>query len=65
VVAEFLGHQAGAAADAELPHGGPDRFGHGFGGWGVGLLQPGGEQCPAPGVVNVEAGHGGSPQRVD
>src|SRR5215475_7122275 len=64
VVAEFLCHKAGAATDAELPHRGPDRFGHGFGGWRVGLLQTGGEQCPAPGVVNVELGHGGSPHRV-
>jgi len=39
-VAEFLGHQADAAADAEPPHGAADHFGQGVRGQDVRSLQP-------------------------
>src|SRR6266702_4557377 len=40
VVAELLRHVAGAAADAELPHGAPDRFRDRLGGRVVRPLEP-------------------------
>jgi hypothetical protein len=40
VVAEFLGHPAGATRDAESPDGAADDLGQFRGGRGVGLLQP-------------------------
>jgi len=39
VVAELLGHPAGAATDAELPHGAADRLRHRSGGRRVRSLQ--------------------------
>ena len=57
-----LCHPGGAATGAELPHGVADHFRHHAGVRGIRSLQPGGEQCLASRVGQVQPGPGRPPR---